>query len=144
MALNTQLAQANILKSKTIGLIDDIRADGYSYTTLLTVLNSQTLKIEDGVFSFSYAESAGTNPIIVGIFINISGLRIPIHYESILPNGYNEGLITLKDILVSPIVLKTGDTITIEFVFLGKAGAGPIGTGTGKINATLLINDYQQ
>lgn len=143
MALNTQVSVANPLKAKTIGLTDSIQVDGNVYTTLLTVLSTQTLKIEDGVFGVSYKEIGGTDPIRIAIYINISGLRIPILYKTLAPDEEGIEIINLKDIILTPITLKTGDTVFIEYVYRQAIG-GSGGTGGGNINCTLLINDYQQ
>lgn len=141
MALNTQNSLPNPTKAKTIGLSDILREDGYSYSTLLTVLSSQTYKIEDGTFSIYYKETAGVNPIVVHVFITIGTKRLPVFIDNVAANGSGEQLINLKDVITTGITLTTGDTVKIEFVYTGlDAGTG---TGSGKIYSTLLINDYQ-
>ncbi len=143
MALNSQVYAANPLKAKTIGLSDILRISGYSYTTLLTVLNSQTLKIEDGTFSIIYAETIGTYPIAISVYINISGLRIPLVITRVEASGFGQQLVNLKDVITTPITLKIGDTIFLEYVYEKTPDSASIGTGTGSINGTLVINDYQ-
>lgn len=143
MALNTQFSIANPLKAKTIGLTDSLQLAGTSYTALLTVLNTQTLKIEDGSFAIKYAELGGVDPIVVAVYITVSGIRLPVFYKKLAPNERGESLINMKDTINTPITLKTGDTVYIEYIYGPDTGL-MVGTGGGNINCMLIINDYQQ
>lgn len=137
MALNTSGSQANPLKAKTIGLSDTIQTDGHSYTTLLTVLANQTLKIDDGMVGITYKETGGVNIANLSFFITISGKRLPLLCEKIDASAVGTFLINLKSIITTGITLATGDTIKLECVYSGS------GTVSGGVNATFLINDYQ-
>ena len=137
MALNKQIYFPNPSKARIIGLSDTIRSDAYAYSTLYTVLVTETLSIKDGIFQFSLTN--GADPQNIYVTLDISGKEI------VLYRGYGvTGLatvndtVTLKDLNLGGIVLATGDTIKIKFTYEN----GITAPTDGDIKATLFIEDY--
>ncbi len=147
MPLNTQVGIPNPTKAFTIGpanAVKSIQAAPGSYAVLYTVSASQTLFIEDGTFSFHVAETSGLELIYVriNIFINTTK-KIPVYLGKVAASGVLNDTVSLKDLVVTPIPLSTGDTIHIEYVYEFQDTGASLGVGAGEFEACLLIHDYQ-
>ncbi len=137
MALNKQIYLTNPTKSRTMGLSDTIRSDAYAYATLYTVLISETVLIRDGVFSISGTiDSPAANE--GRVILDISGKEIVLYQNNVLPllTVFNETF-TLASLGLNNIILATGDTIKIKYVYPNALGAY-----TAIIKSTLFIEDY--
>lgn len=137
MALNTKLYFPNPTKSRTLGLSGTIQSDAYSYSTLYTVLSTETLKIRDGVFQIQYNNTSGA--VNEGyVILDISGKEIVVFSNNNIGASVRTStIVTLSDLGISNVELAIGDTIKIKYIY-----PAAIGAYTGTIKATLFLDDY--
>jgi len=144
MALNTQNSLPNPTKAKTYGVYGTISPlASASSTTLFTVASNQTLKIEDGNFAIKWLETSGLEACYVQVNLIIGGTRLPLYETRVEANATGEYFFNLKDVILSPITLKTGDAVKIEFVYDFELGGANVGIIDGYITSAILVNDYQ-
>lgn len=134
MALNQRIYFANPTRSRTYGLTDTIREDGYAYSTLYTVVSTETCKITDGNFAINYYT---TDAGYYYVKLTINSLKITLYqaYTAATTRVYTR--FTLGDLGLSNIPLKTGDTIKIEFVYT----TGIAAPSTSKIDSLIVLDD---
>ncbi len=135
MALNQQLYLINPTKSKTYGLNDTIRYNTYAYTTIYTVLSTETLVIKNGFIGIDYINGATVN--VMQVNITIGTKKINLWRKEVAAAAQEAVRFSLNDVDVHNIILATGDTIKIEFIH-SDAGLAP----TGNITALLYLEDY--
>lgn len=137
MALNKQLYMTNPTKARTLGLSDTVRSDVYAYATIYTVLITETLVIRDGVFSIYGSNTSGvTNGALV--ILDISGKEFVLYSDNNIASSANiNATFTLRDKGLEGIVLATGDTIKIKFIYPNASGAY-----TAFIKSALIVEDY--
>lgn len=144
MALNTQNSLPNPTKAKTYGFDGTIYPlGGGSTATLFTVLSNQTLKIEDGNFAIKWLETSGLEACYVQVNLMIGGARIPLYETRVAAAAKGEHFFNLKEVISTPITLKTGDAVKIEFVYDYELGGASAGVIDGYITSGILVNDYQ-
>lgn len=138
MALNRTIYFPNPTKAKTYGLSDTVRADNYVYSTIYTVTGSETLQIRDGIFHIYGSNTSGVVNAAM-IILDISGKEIVIYNDTAIAGAatINVTKTLATDLQMSPIILATGDTIKIKFVYPVALGAY-----TANIKATLFIEDF--
>lgn len=137
MALNRTIYFPNPTKAKTYGLSDTVRADNYAYTTIYTVTGSETLQIKDGIF---HIYGSNTSGVVNGakIILDISGKEIVIYSDNAIAGSADINITkTFTDLQLGPIILTTGDTIKIKFVYPVALGAY-----TASIKSTLFLDDF--
>lgn len=135
MALNQKIYFANPTKARTYGLNDVIREDGYSYSTIYTVVSTETVEITEGNFAINYL-TVDACYIYVNLLIN--GVKFGLYQQYVGAATRGTSIFNLTDLGLSRMVLKTGDTIKVEFVYT----TGTAGAPSGAIKAALLLNDY--
>ena len=136
MSLNQQIYFPNPLKTRTYGINDVIRADGYGYATLYTVLVSETLKIKDGSFSIDFLTDA-LEASYIKVILSINSLNFVLYntWNDVATKGWTH--FTLASQGLDNITLKTGDTITIQYVYSASTHLP-----TGNIKAAIILEDY--
>jgi hypothetical protein len=135
MAINTSIAIPNVTKTKTYGLNDVIREDGYGYATLYTVLNSETLRIKQGMFAIDYLT---VDACYISVYLTINSIRFTLFQDYITATTRGNTKVAMTDLNIENLNLKTGDTIKIEFVYTTGIASPP----SGDIKAGLLIEDF--
>lgn len=137
MALNRTIYFPNPTKARTYGLSDTVRSDAYVYTTIYTVTGAETLQIKDGIFQI---DGSNTSGVIneAKIILDISGKEIVLFCDNNIADvAIINTTVTLSDLGLSNIVLATGDTIKIKFVYPNALGAY-----TASIKATIIVEDF--
>ena len=137
MALNRTIYFPNPTKAKTYGLSDTVRSDAYAYATIYTVTGAETLNIAEGSFTIYGSNTSGV--VNSGLVIlDISGKEtVVISDQNIGAAATIDRTVTLGELGLNNIVLATGDTIKIKYVYPNALGAY-----TAYIKATLFIQDY--
>jgi len=137
MALNKQIYLPNPTKARVMGLSDTIRSDAYAYTAIYTVLITETVKIRDAVFSIS---GVNDSPAVNEgrVILDISGKEIVLYQDTdiAISEIINETF-TLSEKGLDGIILATGDTIKVKYIY-----PVAIAAYTAKIKTTLFIEDY--
>lgn len=139
MALNKLIYFANPTKARTLGLSDTIRADVYAYATIYTVLVTETLSIKDVVVNLFGENTSGA--IADGrVILDISGKEIVLYSNNNIGVAalVNENITMSTDIGISNIVLSTGDTIKLKYIY-DSAGAG---TYSATMKGTIILEDF--
>lgn len=137
MALNRTIYFPNPLKAKTYGLSDTVRSDAYAYATIYTVTGAETLQIVDGVFQIDGTNDSGVLNE-AKIILDISGKEIVLYCNNNIAGAdIINTTVTFTDLSLAPIMLATGDTIKIKFIYPDAAGAY-----TANIKATIFLQDF--
>ncbi len=120
---------------RIIGLNDTIRYNTYVYSTIYTVLNTETLILRNGFIGIDYVNGATANTMQVNL--TIGTVKFSLWREYIAINGISALRFSLNEKDLGNILLSTGDTIKLEFIH-SDAGLAP----TGNISASLYFEDY--
>lgn len=135
MALNKQIYITNPTHSKILGLNDTIRYNTYVYSTIYTVLNTETIILRNGFIGIDYVN--GVNANVMQVNLTIGSIKFPLYRELIGVSASGALRFSLNDKDLGNILLSTGDTIKIEFIH-SDAALLP----TGNISASLYFEDY--
>ena len=139
MALNKIINFANLSKARTLGLSDTIRSDVYAYAAIYTVLVTETLSIKDIVINIFGSNTSGA--VADGrVILDISGKEFVLYSNNNIGAAalVNENITMSRDIGISDIVLSTGDTIKLKYIY-DSSGAG---TYTATMKAAIILEDY--
>lgn len=138
MALNRTIYFPNPTKAKTYGISDTVRADNYVYSTIYTVTGAETLQIKDVIFTIYGSNTSG---VVNGalVILDISGKEIVLYANNAIAGSadINVTKTMSTDLQLAPIILTTGDTIKLKFVY-------PVALGAyiASIKATIITEDF--
>lgn len=139
MALNKIISFANPSKARTLGLSDTIRSDVHAYAVIYTVLVTETLSIKDVVVNLFGSNTSGA--VADGrVILDISGKEIVLYSNNNIGAAglVNENITMSRDIGIYDIVLSTGDTIKLKYIY-DSAGAGSY---SATMKATIILEDF--